>query len=373
MGFTDGNKGTNAWSYAMWEAASGAYTGENAKNGGFTDWAECTDGNANAQFHYKCDYAGCNMNLAFAGSDDGPDWMMNAKFWKKQGKNGAYHKGFWEYQNKLVKKCVKDYRDTLEAWGIKLDYIVGHSLGGAAATVYAQEHGNALKGVVTFGAPKTDWWSNKNNVKGWRFIHDDDPVGSNLCCLGCPLFSHKHALTKAYRYYDKLVCGTEKTRKKSRQKKKSCQKSWWKFWCWFEWIVVSVWEWITTCTWHKRIKSTYSNFAHGYWSLPLAIAGAATKHGAYGEYPSQWLTSPMQANTRPSGCPQLSNAAISALTSALEPRAIVLFADNRLVRTIASSATLHVCWCRLSRGDVGGQRMSEVRGVDRAMSRTWHA
>merc|ERR1711861_58318 len=65
---------------------------------------------------------------------------------------------------------------------------------------------------------------------------------------------------------------------------------------------------------------------------------------------SQWLSSPMQANTRPSGCPQLSNAAISALTSALEPRAIVLFAQ---------SPRLQLCMC------VGvGCRgvMSEVRG-----------
>jgi len=277
---------TDSTSNELWYAASGAYGGDYTTEGRFTPWATCETDNARAQFFYKCDHRGCNMNLGFAGSDDIEDWLQNIKY-EAGGPNGKYHAGFFEHQNQ-VQACIKNYRNMLRGWGIELDYIVGHSLGGAAATVYAQEHGNGLKGVVTWGAPKSNIWAS-SAIPGWRFVHSDDPVPSNMCfvpLLGCALKSHQHVLSSAYEYYDQRKCWDEKAAKREKQKRNQCSRSWWKFWCWFEWIWVTVYEWVRSCEWEKKIKDVNPNFAHDYHSLVWGVYGAVAKHSAYGDYPS---------------------------------------------------------------------------------------
>lgn len=276
---------TASTSNELWYAAMGAYDG--GTEGRFTPWATCEKDNARAQFFYKCDYRGCNMNLGFAGSQTTKDWMQNFQFWPG-GPNGKYHSGFYDHQNQ-VKDCVNKYRDMLRGWGIKIDYIVGHSLGGAAATVYAQEHGNGLKGVVTFGAPKSNNIWASSAIKGWRFLHSDDPVPSSMCFVGCALQSHQHVLSSAYQYYDKLECWNERVARREQQKRNQCSKSWWKFWCWFEWVWITVSTWVQECGWKKKREVVGRNFAHPYWSFVWGVYGAVTKHGAYGDYPSVTL------------------------------------------------------------------------------------
>ena len=73
----------------------------------------------------------------------------------------VYHGGFYDYVM-MTKNCV-DHRvrvRLLEKWGFQINYITGHSLGGAAATVYQQlsaKRYNSVRDakVVTYGAPKT--------------------------------------------------------------------------------------------------------------------------------------------------------------------------------------------------------------------------
>eukprot|EP00947_MAST-08B_sp_MAST-8B-sp1_P000544 g544.t1 len=280
---------TAASSVEMWWASHAGYDdskklAEGTSSGRWNSWLSCSNGNAHARFFYKCDHRGCNMNLAFAGSDDVMDWLQNFNF-IPGGPGGKYHRGFYDYQNGLS-GCVNMYRGLLERWGIKLDYIVGHSLGGAAATVYSQEHGESLKGVVTHAAPKTNQIWGGAGIKGWRFAHADDPVPSNMCFVGCALKSHQHVVQNAYEYYDKLECWNERVASRERQQRKKCEKKWWKFWCWFEWIWVTVYEWVRSCDWRKKISGRSRNFAHNFWSWVSVVYGGLAKHNAYGGYPS---------------------------------------------------------------------------------------
>ncbi|KAL1521734.1 hypothetical protein AB1Y20_021389 [Prymnesium parvum] len=274
-----------ASSYSMWQSASGAYSGYGT-GGYFTDWVECTAGNANAQFHYTCDARGCNMNLGFAGSDDISDWLQNAQIWG--GGPGNHHSGFYNYQNDL-KTCVNYHRNLLKSWGIPLEYIVGHSLGGAAATIYSELHGQADRGVVTFGAPKTNL--NSASLRGWRFIHRDDPVPSNMCFLGCPLIGHKHVVSRVYEYYDELTCWDERVERREQEKRNQCSSTWWKFWCWFEYVWVTVTEWVRSCRWDKKIRYiSNTNFAYAFSNILWSVYGMVTKHSGYGDYPSITLS-----------------------------------------------------------------------------------
>ena len=218
------------------------------------------------------------MALAFAGSDDIGDWLKNAD--KEKDSSGKYHKGFKTYVD-MLSPCVETYRALLRVWGIEIDYIVGHSLGGAAATIYAQEFGNGLSGVATYGAPKTNF-KKGTPLKGWRFYHDNDPVTSNLCFLGCPLKKLHHVTTRAIKYYDVIKTIDVKESKKVKSKAKKCKKKWWKFWCWFELIWTVVYEWVSNIRTDKCISAPNSlakankgkGFAHNFWNLITGIWGA---------------------------------------------------------------------------------------------------
>lgn len=148
-----------------------------------TEAGEVTADNSKAQFQMKCNiysfdgdattpgtWSDCNLVLAFAGSDDIGDWVQNAQAWPSEASTRTgkkYHNGFKEHMDSLF-NCVEYYREMLLQENHEVDYIVGHSLGGAAATIYAQESylGNAKRGTATFGAPKTN--VDTAAVKGYR-------------------------------------------------------------------------------------------------------------------------------------------------------------------------------------------------------------
>eukprot|EP00966_Prymnesium_polylepis_P275751 6371325-Prymnesium_polylepis.1 len=272
---------TAATSNELWHAADGSYV-DTDTSGRYTDWAECKASNANAQFHWKCDNRGCNMNLAFSGSDDTGDWLQNAQAFPSPS-DTRFHNGFYSYTTQ-IQDCVNSYRNMLRVWGIELDYIVGHSLGGAAATIYAQLHGNGMKGVATYGAPKTNY--NHPTITGWRFMHYDDPVTSNLCFLACVMMPVNHVVSNAYEVYDKLECSGSYVSSRVQNKVKKCKKKWWKFWCWLEVAWTTVYTWVESCKWNKKIQSVGMRYAHNFHSLLWGLYGALQKHGAYGDYPS---------------------------------------------------------------------------------------
>ncbi len=264
---------------------------------------------AGTNYVYQCLDNKCDMALAFAGSDDIGDWVKNAQATRRvadtvysgcrvTGVTGygphrgyswftsienctaagcsdcgdvrlssgnTYHQGFYEYVQMLA-PCVNHYRHILKSNSIEVAYITGHSLGGASATIYAQEYGLPVKGVATYGAPKTNWEvGGAEDVVGWRFMHMNDPVTSDLCFLpnilvqsnkdlcngfacddpryglsACVMGGLQHVIRSAYVMFDRVTKHEIQTN--VQEKREKCQKKWWKFWCWFEYIWVQVFE-----------------------------------------------------------------------------------------------------------------------------------
>ena len=97
---------------------------------------------------------------------------------------------------------MNNYKSKLAGWGIEIDYVVGHSLGGAAATVYQQQHSPGGQ-TITFGAPKTRVSSGSGSgscsVSGTRVAHESDSISSNVMGI-MGGFNHdiSGSMTRAY-------------------------------------------------------------------------------------------------------------------------------------------------------------------------------
>ena len=150
--------GSTATVAQLQQAAAGGYEDNCATSDicGWHTWATCAGENAFAKFMYLPDYSTMVVSFAGTDSDSLADWADNLNYDVRQATPTlAVHEGFYEYAT-AVGDCLDYYTETLAGWGIGLDYIVGHSLGGAAAVIYSQLRDNpAAHGVVTFGAPKT--------------------------------------------------------------------------------------------------------------------------------------------------------------------------------------------------------------------------
>jgi hypothetical protein len=114
--------------------------------------------------------------IIIAGSDDIWDWLQNI--------GGAFadvngcHSGFWHYANSLG-SCVAGLLG-----GNQADYVIGHSLGGAASSIFYSLNGGLMKSstqVVTYGAPLT--CTTSCNIPGTRYVHINDIVGSSVASL----------------------------------------------------------------------------------------------------------------------------------------------------------------------------------------------
>eukprot|EP00443_Scrippsiella_acuminata_P071262 CAMPEP_0115393798 /NCGR_PEP_ID=MMETSP0271-20121206/11937_1 /TAXON_ID=71861 /ORGANISM="Scrippsiella trochoidea, Strain CCMP3099" /LENGTH=409 /DNA_ID=CAMNT_0002817451 /DNA_START=9 /DNA_END=1236 /DNA_ORIENTATION=+ len=173
----------------------------------------------------------CKMYAAwFEGTDftSAPDVATDIAA-SPGGPDGKYHLGFYAYQAALA-PCMNSFRRQLRHMkGRDLHYLLGRSLGGAAATIYAQEHGNAELGVLTYGAPRTNYfWSGK-----W------------------------------------LHCDFRRVAKRVQKKVNQCARSWWKFWCWFELIWETVVETVKSCYMKVGISTNTwdsSRFVMEKWS-----------------------------------------------------------------------------------------------------------
>jgi hypothetical protein len=237
----------------LWDAAYGAYKGNGAVPGWYT-WKECEAGNAYAKFLYKHVSNGYAMVIAFAGTDglsDFGDWKNNLNIQPKTYGNRKVHKGFYDYQNALA-HCIDGYRSQLSGWNINVAYSTGHSLGGAAATLYEDMH-PTTHGAWTYGAPKTRY-DQQCEVKGKRFAHQNDAIASNVMGI---MGSLNHNIQNAVRLYDESYCSS------------SC------------WIGCCPWGW------KNRRKSGTQNCNQDSggcsWLVDCAY-NFATVHSAYGDY-----------------------------------------------------------------------------------------
>lgn len=151
----------------------------------------CEKDNAYAKIWKKGDM----LAVSFDGSDDIWDWTNNLQLWKE----GGYHSGFLKHVNK-VKSCL-DWN--VSKHGGEVHYYVGHSLGGAAATIYydlANNHARDAQ-VITVGAPKTHVASGCD-IPGIRYADTRDPVASNVFRL---MSNYNHRIETAKFYKDMTV------------------------------------------------------------------------------------------------------------------------------------------------------------------------
>jgi len=185
-----GGRGLNG--HTASQLASFGYDG--SLPGGWNYWSDCINSNSVARFAYSYPV----MVLSYAGTNDMWDALQDLKTWG----NAQYHGGFYDYVI-MTKSCVDSRVNLLSSWGIPLSYITGHSLGGAAATVYQQLSNNGAT-VVTFGAPKTS----KNTAcrsSGVRIFNEKDPVASNgLGILG----GFNHDVTSSRQAYESSYCSS---------------------------------------------------------------------------------------------------------------------------------------------------------------------
>ena len=196
--------GRKLWSssvnaYDMSKIASYGYKVSNGLPGGWAHWGSCVNINSVARFAYKW---GHSFVLSYAGTDDVIDALQDLKIWGHHN----YHGGFYDYVM-ATKGCVDSRIRLLNGWGYTINYITGHSLGGAAATVYQQLAASSVPNianakVVTYGAPKTSKnWGCKS--RGTRIYNQNDPVASNVMGI---LSDFNHDVKAARQVYS-TCCG----------------------------------------------------------------------------------------------------------------------------------------------------------------------
>jgi len=120
--------------------------------------------------------------IAVRGTDSGPDWLSNFRFGAVIGPSGyPVHVGFWRGAQSVLPQIQQQLRgrnpSTL--------HVVGHSLGGAMATLIADSLSNmgcSMK-LYTFGAPRCGVEEHAQYLTStlgagniYRAYHDTDPV-----------------------------------------------------------------------------------------------------------------------------------------------------------------------------------------------------
>lgn len=123
------------------------------------------------------DHVGGELHIGFRGSDDKTDWLGNvwAIPWKPAELDAWVHRGFWLYTKPLIDPL-------LNMIGSSPVRLTGHSLGGAAACIFAGvcvRHGIEVRSLTTFGAPRPGYQS-LSDLTGWmngrRYVIEGDSV-----------------------------------------------------------------------------------------------------------------------------------------------------------------------------------------------------
>ena len=208
MLWSSGSAQTQPGSWAL-AVAGTAYDG--IAPSGSTVWQSCVTNtpfgsSAVARFVYTNTGTTMTMALSFAGSNDAWDWILDLTQ-TGLGAPSNIHAGFWKYVD-LLQGCVNGGVATLWGWGIDIDMIIGHSLGGAAASVYRQLYGNN-NGIRT---AKLDTWAGPKTTRGAscrypgsRRFDEKDPVSGNGMGL---MGSWSHDVQNAQRGERYDVCTT---------------------------------------------------------------------------------------------------------------------------------------------------------------------
>lgn len=119
--------------------------------------------------------------IAFRGTNDLQDAAHNiwAVPWKPDALNAWVHRGFWLYTINLIEPLTK----LILRRNLPLA-LTGHSLGGAAAVIFAaycQSKGIKVSALHTFGAPRPGYESLANKtfrIPGNRYVIEGDAVPS---------------------------------------------------------------------------------------------------------------------------------------------------------------------------------------------------
>lgn len=110
--------------------------------------------------------------LLIRGTDQRIDWIDNVAIWPTalvpaSGKRGFWHRGFLRQSIKVC-KWAKDHQP--------VDFIIGHSLGGAIAQIVGVSEGYNQTQTITFAAPRPAWLYNPDtpptNVFNYRRMDD---------------------------------------------------------------------------------------------------------------------------------------------------------------------------------------------------------
>lgn len=132
--------------------------------------------------------------VAVRGTDLGfaPDWLTNIHFSTARSATGwPAHAGF----NQLANSILPQVEGALAGRNPSVIHVVGHSLGGAAATLIADKlRSIAAVKLYTFGAPRASYRTHVDylaqrigNENIFRAYHDTDPVPM------LPIFPYCHA------------------------------------------------------------------------------------------------------------------------------------------------------------------------------------
>ncbi|MGI9354181.1 MAG: lipase family protein [Rhizobiaceae bacterium] len=130
--------------------------------------------------------------VSVRGTVTGADWLTNGNCAWDSGPSGSpVHQGF----NQLTKSILPQIKSALQGRNPTTMHFVGHSLGGATATLLADAVGRAGGAkLYTFGAPRTGLGGHTGQITAklgqsniFRVYHDTDPVPM------IPVFPFSHA------------------------------------------------------------------------------------------------------------------------------------------------------------------------------------
>jgi triacylglycerol lipase len=117
--------------------------------------------------------------VAFRGTSEIKDWIIDADFWRVPVACGEVHAGFWRAWLGMKDKLRPLLRDPRPI------YFTGHSLGGALAQISAKffsNKGGRVAGVYTFGSPRlwnraaADSYNAILRAATFNFVNACDPV-----------------------------------------------------------------------------------------------------------------------------------------------------------------------------------------------------